>query len=156
MSMKPHITLKRMLVHLKDKWSLLEKAGVVYLVCSKDCLFMYTAETERRYGMKGKEHKRDVKTLEKYTWARTKDLLLETHPLSITDHTVKENHTIYWEDVIFPTKDTDWTVRCVKEAVEMRKTKAHTMNRDAGCHQLKSLHFVYKWHRSSAVMMLID
>ena len=55
------------------------------------------------------------------------------------DLVAKENHTIDWEGVKFPTRDTDWTARGVKEAVEIRTTGHHTMNRDRGHHQLPSL-----------------
>ena len=81
-----------------------------------------------------KEHKRDVKTLEekKYTRSRKKDSLMELHPLAITDHVVKKNHTIDWEGVKFPARDTDWIARRVNEAVEIRKTEAHAINRDRG------------------------
>ena len=72
--MKPHMTLKRMLVHRKDKCTPQENVGVVYQVPFTDCLCVYTGETERRYGMREKEYKRDVKTLEeKYTRSRKKD-----------------------------------------------------------------------------------
>ena len=52
-----------------------------------------------RYGVRKKEHKRDVKTLDekKYTISRKKDSLKEVHPSAIIDHVVKENHTIDWE-----------------------------------------------------------
>ena len=40
----------------------------------------------------------------------------------------------------FPVRDTDWTSRGVKEAVEIRKTGPHAMNRDGGCNQLPSLY----------------
>ena len=53
--MKPHLTLKRMLVHLKDKCTSQENSGVVYQVPSKDCQDIYTDVTERRYGVREKE-----------------------------------------------------------------------------------------------------
>ena len=75
--MKPHMTLKRMLVSPNDKRPLQENAGVVYQVPCKDCPFVYTWETERMYWVREKEHmyKRGVKTLEekKYTRSRKKD-----------------------------------------------------------------------------------
>ena len=55
-----------MLVHPddpKDKCTSQEKIGVVYHAPGKDCSVVYIGETERRYGMKEMEHKRDVKTL---------------------------------------------------------------------------------------------
>ena len=85
---------------------------------------------------------RDVKTLEKkYKRSRKKDSLMELHPSAITDHVAKENHTLDWEGVKFQIGDTDWTARGVTEAVEIRKTGAHAMNRNGGHHQLQSLYF---------------
>ena len=48
MAMKPHLTLKRMLVHLKDKRTPQENAGVVYQIPCKYCPGVYTGEMERR------------------------------------------------------------------------------------------------------------
>ena len=82
--MKPHLTLKRMLVHLKDKCTSQENSGVVYQVPSKDCQDIYTDVTERRYGVREKEHNRDLKTLgeKRYTRSGKKDSLMELHPLN--------------------------------------------------------------------------
>ena len=69
----------------------------------------------------------------RYTRPRKNDSLKEVHPSTITDYVVKENYTIDWESVKFPHRDTDWTCRVVKEAVEIRnirKTGALTMNRN--------------------------
>ena len=82
--MKPHFTLKRILVHPKDKTSPQENAGVVYQVPCKACPGVYTGETEKRYGVR-EEHKRDVRSLEevKFTRARKKVLLfLKCTPFS--------------------------------------------------------------------------
>ena len=84
----------------------------MYQVPCKDCKDIYTGEMERRYRVREKEHKRDVKTLqEKYTRSRKKDSLTELHPSATTDHVEKENYTIDWEGVKFPARDTDWTAR---------------------------------------------
>ena len=86
---------------------------------------------EGRYTVRETEHKRDIKTLEeKYTRSRKIDSLMTLHPLAITDHVAKENHTIDWEGMKFPVRDTAWTARGMKEAVEIRKIGAHTTNRD--------------------------
>ena len=50
--MKPHLTIKRMLLHTKDKKTPQENAGVMYKVTYRDCLYGYTGKTERRYGVK--------------------------------------------------------------------------------------------------------
>ena len=106
MSIKPHLTLKRMLVHPKDKRTPQENLGVVYPVPCKNCKDIYTGETERRYRVRKKEQKRNIKTLEekKYTRSRKKDSQTELHPSAITDHVAKENHTIDWEGVKFPAR----------------------------------------------------
>ena len=59
------------------------------------------------YEVRGKEQMRNVKTLEekKYTRSRKEDSLTEVHPSAIMDHAAKENHTIDWEGVKFPTRD---------------------------------------------------
>ena len=131
MWMKLHLKLKRMLVHLKDKRTP-QNLGVVYQVPYKDCKDICTGETERRYGVREKENK-NVNTLEKkYSRSRKKDSLTELHPSAITDHVAKQSHTIDWEGVKLPARDTDLTARGVKEAVKIRKTGANAMNRDGG------------------------
>ena len=54
------------------------------------------------------------------------------HPSAITNNVAKENHTIDWEGVNFLVRDTNWTARGAKEAIKIRKTGAHAMNRDVG------------------------
>ena len=63
MSRKPHVTLKWLLVHSKDKHTPQENLGVVYQVQCKDCQCITTGEMETRHGVREKENKRDVKTL---------------------------------------------------------------------------------------------
>ena len=60
--MKPHMTLKWMLEHPKDKHIPHENSGVVYEVQCKDCQQVYTGEMERRYRVREKEHKTAAKT----------------------------------------------------------------------------------------------
>ena len=52
----PQQTLRRMLVHLKDKCEVRDKAGIVYQI---PC----TRETGRRFRTQKKEHRRDVNFL---------------------------------------------------------------------------------------------
>ena len=77
---------------------------------------------ERRYGVreKEKEHQRDVRSFEevKFTQARN-DSVSEMHPLAITDHIARNNHTIDWEGVKFPSRDSDTTRRGTWEVIAM-------------------------------------
>ena len=71
---------------------------------------------------------------------RKKDPVMEVYPSAIMDYGAKENHIINLEGVKFPARDTHWlTAKGVKEAVEIRKTGAHSMNRDEECNQLLKL-----------------
>ena len=137
-AMKPPLTQKRMLVHPMDKRTPQENAGVVYQVLCKDCLCVYTGETERRYGVSEKEQQWDVRSLEqvKFTRATKKDSHAEVHPSAITDHITKNNHTIDWEGVKFLSRDCDTTKRGIWEDIATKKTEAHAMNHDGGLHQL--------------------
>ena len=56
-------------------------------------------------------------------------------------HVVKENHTIDFEGVKLPTRETDRTAREVRESVKIIKTGSHAMNRDGGHHHQQSLYF---------------
>ena len=76
----------------------------------------------------------------KYTTDRKKDSLSELHPSAITDHVVQSNHTIDWEGVKFPIRDSDTTRRHVLESIAIHKTRAHTMNRDGGHHELQTMY----------------
>ena len=60
--MKPHMTLKRLLVHLKDKRLVQDNAGVVYQIPCKDCPAIYMGETGSKYGTREKEHLKDVES----------------------------------------------------------------------------------------------
>ena len=125
---------------------------MVYQVPCKDCPCVYTGDTERRYGVREKEHQRDVRSLKEvtFTWARKKDLVSEVHPSAIADHFARNNHTIDWERGKFLSRDSDTTTRGIREAIAIKKTEAHAMNRDGGRHQLprcytKLLSFDAKW-----------
>ncbi len=141
-TMRPHLTLKRMLVHPKDKREPEETAGVVYQILCRDCPSVYTGETGRRYGARVKEHKKDVLSVseKKFTRSQRKESEAEIHPSAITDHVSTVNHTIDWDNVTFPMKEADWTVRGVKESIQIRKTRDHSMNRDGSRHQLPEVY----------------
>ena len=126
MAMKPFL-----LVHPKDKSTPQENSGVVYQVPYKDCPCVYTGETERRYG---KETPMGCKIFReiKFTLARKKDSVSKVHPSAITDHVIKNNHTIDWKGVIFPSRACDIIKRGIWEAIAIKKTGAHAINCDGG------------------------
>ena len=141
-AMKPLLTLKCMLVYRKDKRTPHDTAGVVYQIPCKDCPKVYTGKTVRKYGIREKEHHKDVDSVreKKYTRARRKDSVKEYHPSALMDHLAQFNHTIDWEGVKRPMAESHWKARGIKEAVQIRKTGPHVMNRDRGCHQLPDVY----------------
>ena len=51
-----------------------DTSGVVYQMPCKDCPKVYTGETGRQFGIRKKEHRKDVDSVgnKKFTWARRK------------------------------------------------------------------------------------
>ena len=72
----------------------------------------------------------------KFTRSRKKESVMEIHKSAITDHAASENHTIDWDNVTLPVKESDWTGRGIMEAIVIRKEEERSMNRDGGRHQL--------------------
>ena len=85
--MRPNHTLKRILIHSKDKPMPLEGAGVVYQIPCKDFPKVCTGEIGRRFGAREKEHRKDALVMDKnYTRSRKKNSVSVVHSLVCTDH----------------------------------------------------------------------
>ena len=99
---------------------------------------VYIGETGRRFEVRQKEHKKDLKQLEglKYTRARRKEFLTEIHQSALMDQVASKNHTIDWEGVRIPAKEPDWKKRGVKDGIYIRKAGTCAINGDGGCHLL--------------------
>ena len=94
-AVRPQKTLHQLLVHPKNKRSVQESAGVVYFIPCKDCPMVYMGVTGRRFGMRERAHKKDMKQLEGVNIrARRKESLIEIHQSVLTDHVMSKNHTI--------------------------------------------------------------
>ena len=76
----------------------------------------------------------------KFTRSRKKDSLTEYHPSALTDHVAQTNHTIDWDKVSFPMKETQWKIRGIKEAIQIKKTGPDSLNGDGGRHQLPDVY----------------
>ena len=136
------MTLKRLLVHPKDKRSPQETAGTVYEIPCKDCDRVYVGETGRRYGEREKEHQKDVDSISdiKFTRSRKKESVTEYHTSALTDHVAQSNHTIDWGQARLPVKEANWTIRGIREAVTIKKAGPRALNRDGGRHQLPDVY----------------
>jgi len=80
--------------HPKDKVKDEEKTELIYCVPCKNC--SYVGETGRKFGLRIKEHKKEVDSFTAGTQTRASGARESsvTHKSAITDHAVEENHVI--------------------------------------------------------------
>ena len=139
-AMRPHTTLKGLLVHPKDKTD--PKEGVYCIECN-NCDKVYVGETKRALKTRVAEHKKDVQDHEKmkaYTRNSRKESMSERHKSAITDHVLQENHTIKWDKAKMVVRERDWVARGIREAIVIRQHQDNNMNRDEGRFMLSHLY----------------
>ena len=85
---KPHCTLRRLLVHPKDKVRTLKKANCVYRIPCKSCDKSYVQETGRSLGLRMEEHHKEAEKSESRPYTRSSKSLAasEIHKSAITDY----------------------------------------------------------------------
>jgi len=134
---RPHRTLRNFVVHPKDKVKDEEKTELIYRVPCKNCSSSYVGETGRKFGLRIKEHKKEVDSFTAGTQTRASRARESsvTHKSAITDHAVEENHVIDWDKAKVVDREAQRQTRWIKEALWIRKTPM-CMNRDAGSYQL--------------------
>ena len=117
--LKPHNTIRRHLVHPKDKIPKEDKAGVVYHIQCPQCESQYVGETERILRRRIKEHHRTS---------------------SPVGHHADEHHHPFSElDVSVLHQETDWFRRGVTEAIHITNIRPN-LNRDRGRHNLPPIY----------------
>ena len=148
-AMLPHTTLRRLLVHPKDKVELEEQGELVYQIPCKNCGAEYIGETGRLLKTRLEEHRKDVDNTkkEKYTRSGKKRLMSTINKSALTDHATTENHIIDWEGVNIVDKEPNRRIRHIKEAIWIRKART-PINRDEGNYELPHVYDdVIKRHR---------
>jgi hypothetical protein len=140
-AMRPHTTLRRLLVHPKDKVDKQKQCGVVYEVPCKNCDKSYIGETGRQLGQRVKEHREEVEkeTSGVQTRTRRKESSSLLHKSAITDHAAANNHVIDWDKTEVRARVDNEFIRGVKEAIVIRKTR-NIMNRDEGRYRLSHVY----------------
>jgi len=95
-SNRPYRTLRNFLVHPKDKVKDEEKTELIYRVPFKNYSSSKVGETGRKFGLRIKEHKKEVDSFTAGTQTRASRVKESsvTHKSAITDHAVEENHVI--------------------------------------------------------------
>jgi len=137
-AMKPHNTLRQMLVRPKDKRAKEEQSGVVYEISCKNCEQVYVGETGRSLGCRLKEHKADGRKVEniKYTRSNRKESETTIHKSALTDHAAQHNHIINWEEAKILDKQPDKQKLRISEAIWIRRRGRQAINRDEGAAEL--------------------
>ncbi|XP_072025262.1 uncharacterized protein [Amphiura filiformis] len=136
-AMKPHCTLRNMLVHPKNKRDPLNTTEVVYSIPCQNCNETYVGETWRKFGKRLKEHRAeaDKACVNVRTRANRKASQSATNKSAITDHVLDKDHIIDWEEAKILGKEADRYKRGIKEAVKIRQ-QGTTVNRDEGQYNL--------------------
>ena len=137
-AMKPHSTLKSLLVHPKDKTD--PKEGVYTIDC-KGCDKKYIGETKRKLKVRVKEHRSEAEKVSEtnvYTRDKKRQSQSEMWGSALTDHAVKENHVIDWESAMIVEKEREDLARGIKEAIYI--CKLPNLNRDEGRYHLSHLY----------------
>ena len=140
-SFRPEVTLRKLLVHPKDKQKDQDRTGVVYKVDCKNCPKAYIGETSRKLSIRLNEHKGDIiKNASQHVRTRstrTHDHHVQ-HSSAITDHVQQTNHQPDIENTAIVARENDDTKRRIKECIWIRKTV--NMNRDEGNYQLPHIY----------------
>jgi len=76
-----------------------EKTELIYRVPCKNYSSSYVGETGRKFGLRVKEHKKEVDSFTAGTQTRASRARESsvTHKSAITDHSMEENHVIDWD-----------------------------------------------------------
>ncbi|XP_072016570.1 uncharacterized protein [Amphiura filiformis] len=122
-SMKPHRTIRNMLVHPKDKRDPLQSAEVIYEIPCQNCPKTYIGETGRLFETRLTEHKSESEKVsaKSFTRSQRKASASEIHKSAIAEHVAHQNHVIGWDEAQVIDQESDKTTRWLKEAIWIRK-----------------------------------
>jgi len=90
-----------------------ETAECVYRIPCKNCDKAYIGETGRTFGVRMKEHQKEVEAQEgqKHTRSSRKESQSEQNKSEIMDHINQENHIISWNEAMIFYRESDKTTR---------------------------------------------
>ena len=145
-AVRPHTTLRKMLVHPKDKRDPLTTTDCVYelpIPCS-NCNSTYIWETGRRFSTRLNEHKKETEKVEasrrNFTRQSRKQSESEQSRSAVADHAVQNNHVINWQDVKVLCKECNHRSHLIREAIWIRGRAPSTVGGDGGAHYLSHIY----------------
>ncbi len=140
--MKPHTTLRAMLVCTKDKLEKEEQGELVYRIPCKNCDDVYVGENGRLLKTRLEEHKKDVTQEEEEQYTRSARRASERtfNKSAVTDHVKRLNHVVDWEDTRIVDRESNKRKRHVRESIWIKRAGPQAMNRDEGNYDLPSVY----------------
>ena len=136
---RAHQTIRKMMVHPKDKIEDMDKCGVVYHISCKSCPQVYIGETGRKLAIREKDHKTETEkvTAKRKTRSTSKAEDTSTFQSAISEHCREKNHIMDWESTKVIGREDNKYRRWIKESIAVRKLKVGVaMNRDKGGYEL--------------------
>ena len=136
---RPHQTIRKMVVHPKDKIEDSDKCGVVYHLECQSCPQVYIGETGRKLSIREKEHREETDKVTSRRKTRSTSISEDTSEFksAISEHCRKHNHIMNWDSLKVIDREDHRFRRWVKESIHVRKLKVGTpMNRDKGGYEL--------------------
>ena len=140
--MKPHRTLKRILVHPKDKRDIETTGNCIYEIGRKNCDHSYVGETSRMFEIRLSEHKAEAEKVDKKVFTRSERKASEAEQTksAISDHVARENHVIDWKNPKILGHEHHKKSREIREAMEIRRRGDKTLNREEGTYFLSHIY----------------
>ena len=141
-AVKPHRTLKQLLVHPKDKREVKKTGNCIYEIECQGCDHSYVGETARMFEFRLAEHEAEVKKVDKkkYTRSERKASEQEQTKSAISDHVARANHVMDFKNPRILGREHNKRAREIKEAMEIRKRGDKTLNREEGTYLLSHVY----------------
>ena len=136
---RPHTTLRKILVHPKDKVPDDQKCGIVYRIPCLSCPMLYTGESARKLTTRIEEHKAEVEVKTSLPKTRSTSVTEDTSQFksATTEHARENNHVLDWESVSILERESHNMKRWIREAIQERKLEEGvSMNRNIGKYTL--------------------
>jgi len=133
-AVRPIKALKSLLVHPKDKQEKEEITDCVYKIPCASCEKCYIGETGRKFATRLKEHKIEVESITSKPFTRNQraSSLSEQNKSALTDHASYDNRVINWPAFTILDRESDNSIRWIKEAVHIRTGGRQSLNRGKG------------------------
>ena len=137
-----HTTLRKMLVHPKDKIPDEKKCGLVYHIDCLNCKQVYIGETGRKLEIRTKEHRDEAEKVTKSIKTRSKSITENPDDFksACAKHMREKNHVLDWDNIKILTRESVPILRKIRETCRVRMLDPGVpMNGDEGGYELSHI-----------------